>query len=310
MLYNTFNCDICGKKYKHQPSLSRHKNTKHAPNDTKIAPNDTKIAPNDTKIAPNDTKIAPNDTKMHQNNIIKCCYCDNIFSRKSSLTRHINLNRCKVKIKQDEMKENIEFKKIKEQMKDDIMEILKKECKMHPKTLQKINKQLQQQNNSGNINNGTINNNNNVIYNIVQLGDENLSEVLSKKEQIKILNQKHQSLNYMTEYIHFNKKFPQFRNIAITNLKDNLAHTYDKNKNKFIVLKKDELLNNVIEMRMLDIEDFYNNHQDDLDFRIKTNIKKFINKMANDDKYYNYKKSDIKLMLYNNTEPDLIKEIT
>jgi hypothetical protein len=178
---------------------------------------------------------------------------------------------------------------------------------MHPNTLQKINKQLQQQNNSGNINNGTINN---ITYNIVQLGEENLSDVLSKKEQIKILNQKHQSLNYMTEYIHFNKKFPQFRNITITNLKDNLAHTYDKNKNKFIVLKKDELLNTVIEMRMLDIEDFYNNHQDDLDFRTKTNIKKFINKMANDDKYYDYKKSDIKLMLYNNTEPDMIKEIT
>ena len=290
---NVYICNICNKKYQHRQSLSRHKLNKHKPNDT--------------KIAPNDTKIAPNDTKKHQNNIIKCCYCYKIFSRKSSLTRHVNFKRCKVKLEQDEIKENLEFEKIKEQMKDDIMEILKKECKMHPKTLQKINKQLQQQNNSGNINNGTINNN--ITYNIVQLGDENLSEILSKKEQIKILNQKHQSLNYMTEYIHFNKKFPQFRNIAITNLKDNLAHTYDKNKNKFIVLKKDELLNNVIEMRMLDIEDFYNNHQDDLDFKTKTNIKKFINKMSNDDKYYNYKKSDIKLMLYNNTEPDIIKEI-
>jgi len=42
--------------------------------------------------------------------------------------------------------------------------------------------------------------------------------------------------------------------------------------------------------------------------KISNNIKKFINKMANDDTYYNYKKSDIKLMLYNNTEPDIIKK--
>lgn len=38
-------------------------------------------------------------------------------------------------------------------------------------------------------------------------------------------------------------------------------------------------------MRMLDIEDFYNNHQDDLNTKTKNNIKKFIEKMSNDNNY-------------------------
>jgi transcriptional regulator NrdR family protein len=179
------------------------------------------------------------------------------------------LKTCKVKLEKEKNKDKID---IKEEIKEQLLEILKKECKMHPKTLQKINKQLMQQNNSGNINNGTINNINN--YNIIQLGDENLLDVLSKKEQIMILNKKHQSLNHMIEYVHFNNNFPQYKNIAITNMKDGLAYMYDKDKNKFIAIKKEELLNTVIEMRMLDIEEFYSNNEDELDPKTKVNIKK------------------------------------
>jgi hypothetical protein len=60
-------------------------------------------------------------------------------------------------------------------------------------------------------------------------------------------------------------------------------------------------------MRMLDIEDFYANNEDYLDQKTKTNIKKFINKMSKDETFYEFKKSDIKLLLYNNS--DIIKEL-
>jgi ABC-type Fe2+-enterobactin transport system substrate-binding protein len=53
-----------------------------------------------------------------------------------------------------------------------LKEMLQKSLKIHPKTLTKINKQL----NNNTQNNNTINN----IY--VQLGRENLSEILSSKE--------------------------------------------------------------------------------------------------------------------------------
>jgi hypothetical protein len=74
------------------------------------------------------------------------------------------------------------------------MEIINKKCKIHPKTLQKINKQLNIDNNGIiNENNGTINNNN-ITYNIIGLGHENLTDVFSKKEKLKILKHKYCSL--------------------------------------------------------------------------------------------------------------------
>ena len=36
----------------------------------------------------------------------------------------------------------------------------------------------------------------------------------------------------LIECVHFNDKYPQFKNIAITNLKDNIAYKYDNIDNK------------------------------------------------------------------------------
>ena len=78
-------------------------------------------------------------------------------------------------------KENAEIKKQMEEMKN----MLQKALKIHPKTLQKINKQL----NATNMVNGNIN-----TYNIVQLGNENLNDILSQKQKLKILNRQAMSL--------------------------------------------------------------------------------------------------------------------
>ena len=80
---------------------------------------------------------------------------------------------------------------------------------MHPKTLMKINNQL----NNCNITN----------INIVQLGKEDIVNTLSQKEKIGILNNCYQSIDKLIEYVHFNPKYPQFKNIAITNLIDEYA---------------------------------------------------------------------------------------
>ena len=77
--------------------------------------------------------------------------------------------------------------------------LLNKNCKIHHKTLQKINKQLNVGDNSiinKNINNGTVNN---ITYNILGLGHENLSEVFSKKEKIAILKYRYCSLLVLSE---------------------------------------------------------------------------------------------------------------
>jgi hypothetical protein len=301
---NVYICKICNKKYKYRQSLSRHNITKHKSNISHDTIKDkSNISHNAVNDKPNISiynkkKISTSD------DLYKCHFCEKKYIHYQSRWKHEK--KCKNNLKKeiDLLKEK--HSKELEEMKEQLLEILKKECKMHPKTLQKINKQLEQNQNNTNcgiVNNGTIN------YNIIQLGDENLLDVLSKKEQIMILNKKHQSLNHMIEYVHFNNNFPQYKNIAITNMKDGLAYMYDKDKNKFIAIKKEELLNTVIEMRMLDIEEFYSNNEDELDPKTKVNIKKFINKITNDDKYFEFKKSDIKLLLYNNSDSDLIKNL-
>jgi hypothetical protein len=308
-LHKTYSCKICDKKYKHRQSLNKHINTKHNPN---ISINDDVYKPNINIKTYNDKpyiSINTTDNIVDNDDFFKCRFCDKKYMHYQSRWRHEKLCKDNLIVQNQKLKEEVE--NIKEQMKEQIMDILKKECKMHPKTLQKINKQLEQNQNNTNcgiVNNGNINNITN-NFNIIQLGEENLTEILSKKEQIMILNKKHQSLNHYIEMVHFNDKFPQFKNIAITNMKDDLAHMYDKGKNKFIAIKKDELLNTVIEMRMLDIEDFYNNNENDLDQKTKANIKKFIDKMSKDDKYFEFKKSDIKLLLYNNSDSDVIKKL-
>ena len=114
------------------------------------------------------------------------------------------------------------------QQKDQYIEYLIIDGKSSDGTLQKIN-------NSGNMNNGTINN----TINIMALGQENIDEVLSKTDKIAILNKKENALPYMIEMVHFNDKYPQFKNIAITNNRTKQAYLYDTiNKVFKMVIKK------------------------------------------------------------------------
>jgi hypothetical protein len=127
-------------------------------------------------------------------NALQCEYCKIIFTRKYNLKRHYDT--CKQKIieqnkindqteelkKQNELlqqqiKENeIKMREEIAAMKKQLLSIMNKQCKIHPKTLQKINNNL----------NNSCNTTNNII-NIVQLGNENLETVFSKNKQIACL---------------------------------------------------------------------------------------------------------------------------
>jgi hypothetical protein len=193
--------------------------------------------------------------------------------------------------------------------------------KVHPKTLQKINKQLNGDHNTinENINKGTINN----TYNIIALGDENLTEVFSKKEKMAILKYKYCSLPgsfrttrlltllkdapQLVEYAHFNDKYPQFKNILITNTQNKLAYKYDIRKKQFIAVDKDELLEDIVDERMCDINSFYEELEEELDTKTKEILYKVKDKIENDPAYKELKKQDIKLILYNNRKK-VVKE--
>jgi len=180
--------------------------------------------------------------------------------------------------------ENIEIKKEMEKLKD----MLQKALKIHPKTLNKINTQL---------NNNTTNN----IY--VQLGRENLCEVLTNKQKMGILNRQVMGLNDLVELIHVSGKFKKFMNVYITNLQNTIAYRYDEKLKNFIAVNKTELLNDLIDSRMYDIEKFYDEVEDILDANKAKNVKRFIERMKNnEDCLKGLKKDEIKLILYNNRE--------
>jgi hypothetical protein len=189
----------------------------------------------------------------------------------------------------------LEIKKENSEMKikiDEMMNLLQKALKIHPKTLNKINTQL------NNTNNGIINN-----INIVQLGNEDLNNVLTDNQKLKILNRQAMSLNDLVELVHISDKFKQFKNVYITNLQSSFGYKFDEKNNKFIAVNKNELLNDILESRMYDIESFYEDMQYKMDPVRADQIKLFIDRMTNEeDILKNLKKEEIKLILYNNRE--------
>jgi hypothetical protein len=174
--------------------------------------------------------------------------------------------------------------------------MLQKALKVHPKTLKKINTQLNNYNNNIQINNNIINN-----INIVPLGLENLHEILPETEKLKILNDRANGLREIVKLVHISKKYPQFNNICITNLQNNVAYKYDTKTNNFMAVNKNELLDDLIDCRMCDIETFYNELADKLDVSTLDIIQRFLDRMTDgDDKLKDLKKEEIKLLLYNN----------
>ena len=252
-----------------------------------------KLPPNCRQNRQNIHKIPPNSAKMAEIELLKftCINCKKNFTRKDSLNKHINLNRCKCE--KDNKTELINILK-KEVLNDPIFKNeLLKSLKIHPKTLQKINNQL----NNNNINNGTIN------YNIVQLGNENLEDILSTKEKMKILNKKGNSLKEIVELVHISNKYSQFKNVYITNLQNTIGYKFDSTNNKFIAVNKSDLLDDIIDCRMYDIQTFYNEMETSFDEETKKIIKRFIDRMNdNDDNLKGIKKDEIKLLLYNSRE--------
>ena len=137
--------------------------------------------------------------------------------------------------------------------------------------------------------------NNNIT---ISLGNENLSDVLSLQEQVNILKQKNEALEEMIKHVHFNKKYPQFHNIAMD---ENTGYIYDASSGKFIQVPKEELMIDLIENRMNDICEFNDDNKIGLSKKNHQHIKNYIN-MFNIDNYVNKKMENIEPIIYTGTQ--------
>lgn len=159
---------------------------------------------------------------------------------------------------------------------------------------------------NGNVG-GNVNMNNNVTVNnnieIVQLGYENLSQVLSQKEQVNILERGYYSPNFLIEHVHFNKKYPQYNSFRITNLKDSNAQMYSSTKKDFITVSKDRLLTDLIDYKANDLHDMYNKNKHLLPAKVRVTIEKLIDMLnSDDDKFANVKKKELLNLIYDETK--------
>jgi hypothetical protein len=279
-------CIDCNKNYSSYKSLWLHKYKYHKTNVTQNVSNVT------------------NDVTKHVTkcNNFTCKKCNENFNSRQTRWRHEKIcsqknlekenNEIKKELLEIKNKEALRDKELLEYKKeiDKLKDMFQKQLKIHPKTLQKINNQL---NNSGTINNITI----------VQLGKENLSELLTKQEKLGILNRQAMGINDIVELAHTSGKYKKCMNVYITNLQNTIGYMYDEKQNNFIAVNKNELLNDLLDSRMYDIEKFYEEFQEKIDKNKGDKIKKFIDRMNNDeDCLKGLKKEEIKLILYNNKE--------
>ena len=279
-------CQYCNKEYASYASRSNHVKKYHK----QTTLNHSSETSNCT------SKLPQKEVNIHKN-ILACSFCNKELSRLDNLKRHEK--KCKEQNKVSSVTEDL--KKENEEIKKELSELktlLMKSMKIHPKTLQKINSQLN--------NNGIINNNNFVI----QIGNENFNNVLSEKEKIFLLNKYANSVVEMVKMVHISDKdkFKQFKSMYITNLQNNVAYKYDDGSKKFIAVTKNELLESIIDNRLADIENFHQDYKEKITPFTSKQITKFIERMTDEKEYKDIKKEEIKFAIYNGRE-EIIQQI-
>ncbi len=154
--------------------------------------------------------------------------------------------------------------------------------KIHPKTLQKINKQLVNNNSNNTTNNGTINNGPVINNTYVKFGNEQLASLLTHKDMLKIINKQCLCIEESIKTVHFNKSLPEYNNIFITNMKDTIAYIFDGSR--FILTSKDEVINNLYNNHLENIEQFLD--ETEIPKNKYTKITKFLDVLNDDDKSF------------------------
>ena len=269
-------CPKCKAIFNQKCHYDYHINRKYDCNPNKTEVNDLNDDIMGFQNMPNNAVFVPNYAENGTNNIykdkieikqsnmninkeieIKCCYCDNIFSSKSTLTRHQKVN-CKIKKENDNEKENI-FKLLLEKDKQ-----YKEELKLHKEEVSELKKQnqllmdkidklinlkdnskLSKTNGNGNKNsnnNNTINtNSNNTIKNETNNTQNNIVMVNFGKEDLSIIDEKQfidrvikkpmlsgvKIPDEVLKIIHFNPQYPQLSNIYISDINREKCMVYE-----------------------------------------------------------------------------------
>ena len=310
-------CNICNKKYASKSSLCNHNKKFHNNNNKLLSTNINNLSTN-INLLLTDQNLATNKINKYY-----CKYCNKEYNILQSRWKHEKT--CKIIINEIDdlykLKEETKQKELLLQIKKEESTILRLKLKLEKSTkidnitLKKLNKMLMERNNKIKNSFNTINNNQ-IINNfqLVGFGKEEVFETLTNNDKKIIMNANYNSLDKLIEIVHCGK-YNQFKNIIITNMKDNYMYKYDDKVGHFVLSTKIDILNSLIDYRLDDLEVIYNDllAKNKLDEKTKNIIEKFINKINIDtkytdyegkehDNYKQYKINEIKVLLYNNQD--------
>jgi len=338
-------CKTCNKEYSSYSSLWNH----------------TKNIHKNINIIKYQKDIIEYQNNDIENKIFSCKYCNKDFSFNNNKYRHEKkckiifdekeqekqINEIKIaeinkeiklaeieleKYNLDKQKEiklaeiNLELKKVEIKKENSI---IKQKTNKNP-TIKNINKLLQNKINMNNSNlnsNNTTNIQNNIVHNhfkIEGFGKENILDVITDKEKKLILNQGCESIEKLIEIVYIGK-YDKFKNILITNKRDNDIYTYDDKSDLYIINDKNSVLNKLVANRLDNIEEIYNEFDENnkltennkkimsrFFIKFTDEDKKYIDENANNKEYKNYieyKVNKINNLLFNN-QNKIIKDIT
>ena len=146
----------------------------------------------------------------------------------------------------------------------------------------------------------------------MKFGNVNINDVLSNKQIMNLLHKPFVSVEECIKMIHFNEKLPQYNNIYITNMKDDLVYVYDGTK--FTTTTKTDTIYDMITNYTEQIELSFDDNKDKLtEYKIKCveNYLELINSNKeyidqHNKKYTNfktYKVGDVKRLIYDKSDP-------
>jgi hypothetical protein len=261
------------------------------------------------------------EIKKTKDEFFKCKFCEKNYEKYKSKWKHERT--CTIRFQQlQQIPEQIknELAKIKKESQKQKRQILRLQKKLEStkrldnKTFKAVNKILMDRSFRNNSNNNNVNSNNNINnYQLISIGHEEIIKVLTPEQKKQILDSRLSSIEKLVEIAHCGE-YNQFKNIVITNLKDNFAYKYDDTKGYFVTVAKNTLLEEIIMNRSIDIEAIYDELSDanKIDKKTKKIIQDFLDKMEENEKpffddtntkfenFRSYKSHKVKILLYNN----------
>ncbi len=235
----------------------------------------------------------------------------------------------KIKLAEINSNKEIELKKLEIKKENSIV---KQKTNSNP-TIKNINKLLRAQNkikmNNSNLtsnSNNTTNIQNNIVNNhfkIEGFGKENILDIITDKEKKLIINQGFGSIEKLIEITNAGK-YDQFKNIIVTNKRDNDIYMYDEKSGSYINNDKQLILNKLVLNRLDDIEEIYNEFDENnkLTESNRRILSKFFLKFIDENKEYidentnkvfknfiEFKINKVNNLLFNNQDK-IIQDIT